>query len=46
MSGELIAMIAALLLPATLLLGTLVIIGLGLAGLATSDLEERRLIRG
>ena len=46
MSGEVIAMIGALLLPATLVLGPLAVIGLGLAGLAASDLEEGRLIRG
>jgi hypothetical protein len=46
MTPEVIAMVAALLLPAALLLGTLAVIGLGLAGLAASDLDEGRLLRG
>lgn len=45
MTAEVVAMIAALLLPAVLLLGTLAVIGLGLAGLAAQDLDEGRLLR-
>jgi hypothetical protein len=45
MTPELAAMVAALLLPAVLLLGTLAVISLGLAGLASTDLDEGRLLR-
>ena len=44
--AELAALVAIVLLPASLLLGTLTIIGLGIAGLASVDLDEGRLLRG
>jgi len=44
-TGEIVALLAAFLLPAVLLLGTLAVISLGLAGLAAAELEEGRLLR-
>ena len=45
MIGEIVAIAAIILLPASLLLGTLTVIGLGIAGLASADLDEGRLLR-
>ena len=42
---ELAAMAVVILLPASLLLAILTIVGLGVAGLASSDLDEGRLVR-
>ena len=43
--AELVAVLVIVLLPASLLLATLTVIGLGVAGLASADLDERRLLR-
>jgi hypothetical protein len=43
---ELVAVLAIVLLPASLVLAILTVIGLGVAGLASADLDERRLLRG
>jgi hypothetical protein len=42
---ELAAIAVVILLPASLLLAILTIIGLGVAGLASTDLDEGRLLR-
>jgi hypothetical protein len=43
---ELAALFAIIVLPVSLLLGSLTVIGLGIASLAVSDLDEGRLLRG
>ena len=43
--AELVAVLAIVLLPASLVLAIVTVIGLGLAGLASADLDERRLLR-
>ena len=45
MIGELVALAAIIILPAGLLLAILTVIGLGVAGLAATDLDEGRLLR-
>ena len=46
MIAELAALVAIVLLPASLLLATLTVIGLGIASLASADLDEGRFLRG
>jgi hypothetical protein len=46
MIGELVALAAIIILPAGLLFAILTVIGLGIAGLASADLDEGRLLRG
>ena len=43
--AELVTVLVIVLLPASLLLATLTVICLGVAGLASADLDERRLLR-
>ena len=43
---ELAALLAIILLPASLLLATLTVIGLGIASLAGGDLDEGLFLRG
>ena len=43
--AELVALLAIALVPASLVLAILTVIGLGVAGLASTDLDERRLLR-
>jgi hypothetical protein len=44
--SELVAILVIALVPASLVLAILTVIALGVAGLASTDLDERRLLRG
>ena len=45
MIGELVAVALVVVLPATIVLGSLALIGLSVAGIASDDFVEGRLIR-
>ena len=45
MIGELVAVALVVVLPATIVLGSLALLALSVAGLASEDVIERRLLR-